>query len=180
MNCETFVYSPCVGIKFTGISTPVAGVSWELTKTDKDVAQQVVTFLEDRRLLFGERHMEDELLCYRSAGAIRAFLTEQMQGLKKGSPLRYSLGKMRAACRKFMDRGEPGGRGFERRFEYGPDSFGYALGDLRTAIGLQLAVILSQFSLEAEEDLLQILPPDDQEDQDDISEWVPGFDPHGE
>lgn len=163
-----------MGIKFTGISTPVAGLSWELTKTDKEVAQQVVTFLEDRRVLFGDRHMEDELLCYRSAGAIRAFLTEQMQILKKNSPLRHSLGMMRAACRVFMDRGEPGGSGFERRFAYGPDGFGYALGDMRTAIGVQLAVILSQFPLEVEESLLRILPPEDRE-QDDIGEWMPGF-----
>ena len=170
-------YSASVGIKFTGFSTPVAGVSWELTKSEKEVARQVVTFLEDRRLLFGERHMEDELQCYRSAGAIRAFLTDQMQALKETSPLRYSLGMMRGACRRFMDRGEPGGRGFERRFAYGPDGFGYALGDLRTAIGVQLAVILSQFPMEVEDDLLRILPPDDQEENVDISEWLPGFDP---
>ncbi len=170
-------YSPPVGIKVTGFSTPVAGVSWELTKSEKEVAQHIVTFLEDRRLLFGERHMEDELLCYRSAGAIRAYLTEQMQGLKDASPLRHSLGMMRAACRQFMDRGEPGGRGFERHFAYGPDGFGYALGDLRTAIGLQLAAILSQFPMEVEEGLLRILPPRDEEEDADISDWIPGFAP---
>lgn len=166
-----------MGIKFTGISTPVAGLSWELTKTDKEVAQHVVTFLEDRRLLFGERHLEDELLCYRSAGAIRAYLTEQMQGLKQVSPLRHSLGMMRGACRRFMDRGEPGGRGFERRFASGADGFGYALGDMRTAIGVQLAAILSQFPMEVEDSLLQILPPNDQEDIADLSVWMPGFVP---
>ena len=47
-------YSLLVGIKVTGFSTPVAGVSWELTKSEKEVAQHIVTFLEDRRLLFGE------------------------------------------------------------------------------------------------------------------------------
>lgn len=173
-------YSAHVGFRLTGFSTPVAGLSWELTKTDKQVAQQVVTFLEDRRLLFGERHMEDELLCYRSAGAIRAYLTDQMQVLKEASPLRHSLGMMRAACRRFMDRGEPGGMGFERRHVYGPDGFGYALGDLRTAIGVQLAAILSQFPMKVEAGLMQILPPEDMEDESP-SGWIPGFDePQGQ
>lgn len=82
---------------------------------------------------------------------------------------------MRAACRLFMDRGEPGGRGFDRRHAYGPDRFGYALGDLRTAIGMQLAVILSQFPMEVEPGLAQILPPQDRDEDLDPSGWFPGF-----
>lgn len=81
-----------MGIKFTGFSTPVAGLSWELTTTDKQIAQQVVTFLEDRRLLFGERHLEDEFECYRSAGAIRAYLTDRMQVFEGIQPAEALVG----------------------------------------------------------------------------------------
>lgn len=75
----------------------------------------------------------------------------------------------------FHGPGRARGMGFERRHAYGPDGFGYALGDLRTAIGVQLAAILSQFPMKVEAGLLQILPPEDLEDESP-SGWIPGFD----
>lgn len=46
-----------------------ATLTWAKTPGDEAVARAVVTFLEDRRVLFGDRHMEDELHCVRSSVA---------------------------------------------------------------------------------------------------------------
>ena len=65
-----------MGIRVTGVDLPFigGGASWEYTESDKKIARAVVTFLEDRRVLFGDRHCEDERYCIHSAIAIRAFL----------------------------------------------------------------------------------------------------------
>ena len=57
----------------TGVGGFGFSVNWEKVPGDKEVARRVVTFLEDRRLLFGERHREDELHCVLSATEIRKF-----------------------------------------------------------------------------------------------------------
>ena len=43
----------------TGIGGFGFSVNWEKVPGDEEVARQVITFLEDRRLLFGKRHGED-------------------------------------------------------------------------------------------------------------------------
>lgn len=160
----------------TGFSTPFFGVQWEKTKRDKTVASHLVTFLEDRRVLFGERHCEDERHCIMSALQIRAFLTEQITEAKPGRELEASLRAMRAACRRFLDRGGPDGRDFQRgRFAgYETDPFSLALGDMRTTVGHQLALILSQYPMPVEPDLQSILPPSDEPEQE--LGWLPGVD----
>lgn len=160
----------------TGFSTPFGGVQWEKTKGDKAVASHVVTFLEDRRVLFGERHDEDEGHCIMSALEIRAFLTKQITDAKPGRELEASLRAMRAACRRFLDRGGPDGRDFQRgRFNgYETDPFSLALGDMRTTVGHQLALILSQYPMSVEPDLRGILPQGDEPEQD--LSWLPGID----
>jgi hypothetical protein len=78
----------------------------------KEVARRVVTFLEDRRLLFGKRHAEDELECVHSAVMSRAFLTEEPTKAKAGKSLSDSLRAMRAAFRQFVDAAGPNARNF--------------------------------------------------------------------
>ncbi len=80
---------------------------------------------------------------------------------------------MRAACRQFVERGGIDGRAFAQQRGFGVDPFSVALGDLRTTIGWQLDLVLSQYPMDVEPDLLNILPPAD-EDEQDLS-WLPGF-----
>jgi len=47
--------------RLTGLSLPWLGAQWERVPGDKEVAKQTITFLENRRVLFGERHYEDAL-----------------------------------------------------------------------------------------------------------------------
>lgn len=157
----------------TGVSAFGFGVEWEKTEGDRQIARAVVTYLEDRRLLFGERHVEDERHCVLSALDIRVFLTEQITRSKPGKDLEACLRAMRAACRQFVERGGPDGQSFSYHRGFGVDPFSIALGDLRTTVGWQLALILDQYPMDVEPDLAGILPPADNDAQD--LSWLPGL-----
>ncbi|MFB9832670.1 DUF6650 family protein [Actinoallomurus acaciae] len=159
--------------RLTGISTSFGGLQWETVEGDKDVARQAIIFLEDRRLLFGERYVEDEMHCVTSALQIRAFLTQQIEAARPGKTLEGVLRSMRAACRQFVDRAGPEAANFRHRDPnpHTVDPLSLALGDLRTVMGLAIATMAEKFDLPVEEDLAAILPPTDDGD----SSWIPGF-----
>jgi len=160
-------------IRVTGISGPFGGIQWETVEGDKNVARRVINFLEDRRLLFGDRHFEDYMHCVRSAIEIRAMLTNEISASRPGRTLEQCLRVIRAACRKFVDAAGPNARNFDYVLApYEAGVFGLALGDLRTSIGLQIALIAEKFDLPVEEDLARILPP-----VEDDPSFIPGFDP---
>jgi hypothetical protein len=96
-----------VGYDVTGFSTPFVGVQWTKTARDKDIARAVVVFLEDRRVLFAHRHVEDEQHCVESVLQIRTFLTEQIMQAKPGKDLKLALRHMRSACRRFLEAAGP-------------------------------------------------------------------------
>jgi hypothetical protein len=54
------------------------------------------------------------------------------------------------------------------------DPFSLALGELRSLVGVHLAMIAGQYGIEVEPGLAQILPPDALADDD--PSFVPGFD----
>jgi len=87
-------------------------VQWEFVPGDKELARQAIIFLENRRLLFGIRHMEDEMECVLSAIAIRNRLTDLIPTAQAGGGLESSLRAMRAACLRFVDAAGPGARNF--------------------------------------------------------------------
>jgi hypothetical protein len=148
--------------RLTGLTLPWLGASWETIPGDKEVAKETIVFLENKRLLFGERHKEDQMECVRSANEIRHFLTPRISKAH-GKDLVESLRAMRAAARKFVDAAGPNADNFRPGWQ--PDNaFGLALGDLRTLMGVQIARMATQFNLAVEEDLMRILPPVDQDD----------------
>jgi hypothetical protein len=104
-----------------------------------EVAEQTITILENRRVLFGERHVEDHHYCLSSVNEIRHVLTAQINAART-EDLRASLRAMRAACRKFVDAAGPEARNFEPGWP-SSNAFGLALGDLRTLMGVQIARI---------------------------------------
>jgi hypothetical protein len=161
-----------MGYEVTGVGAFGFSVNWEKSKGDKAIAVAVITFLEDRRLLFGERHVEDEMHCVMSAIEIRSFLTEQITIAKPGKSLAASVRAIRMACRRFVEKAGPNAEYF-RANSWGPHPsphFAIALGDLRTFVGLHVALIASQYKIEVEEDLRSILPSL-VDDVDDDSGW---------
>ena len=101
------------GLRSAGsVSSPWVGVRWTRTAGDKKTARRIVVFLEARRVLFADRHLEDERLCVESVLQIRQFLTEQIADCRPGRELEQTLRWMRNACRTFLDRAGPQGRHF--------------------------------------------------------------------
>jgi len=158
----------------TGAGAFGFSLNWEKVAGDEEVARRVVTFLEDRRLLFGERHFEDELDCVRSAIEIRRFLTAELANARPGRSLAESLRAMRSAMRAFVDAAGPDAHYFRDRNWMHTDRFSLALGELRALVGLQLAVIAGQYGIEVEDDLARILPPEAPADND--PPILPGWD----
>lgn len=167
-----------MGIRVSGgsISLLGFGIKWDLTESDKKVARAVLAFMEDRRLLFGNRHDEDEGHSVASALDCRTFLTAQIPMTTPGKPLEATLKAMRASFRQFVELGGPSGSKFWQqghgRTGYGIDPYSLALGDLRSQIGEQIARIAWRYDLEIDEELARILPPNDDNDPT----WLPGFD----
>jgi hypothetical protein len=95
----------------TGIGAFGFSLNWDKVPGDEEVARRVVTFLEDRRLLFGKRHTEDELECVHSAIMSRAFLTDELQRRRQINHSRIACA-MRAAFRQFGDAAGPNARNF--------------------------------------------------------------------
>ena len=155
----------------TGIGGFGFSVNWEKVPGDEDVARRVIIFLEDRRLLFGKRHSEDELLCVHSAIEIRRFLTEELGRAKAGSSLAQSIAVIRGAMRAFVSAAGLDACNF--RYHHGAmtDEFSLALGELRSRVGMQVALIADKYSIEVEPDLAQILPPP----PDNDPSFIPGF-----
>jgi hypothetical protein len=157
--------------RLTGAGAWGFSVNWEKVAGDEQIAQKVITFLEDKRLLFGHiSHMGHENYYLRSANETRHFLTSELFQAEAGKSLATSIKAIRAAMRRFVDAAGPGGRNFMDVGE-GRDQLSLALGELRSSVGLQVALIAGHYGLEVEDDLAQILPPV----PDDDPSVVPGF-----
>ncbi|MDD5701304.1 MAG: DUF6650 family protein [bacterium] len=153
--------------RLTGISTPVFGVSWNPTSTERDIAKDVVTYLEDRRVLYVPSEMEQPHHCVMSILEIRKYLTDAISKLEQDSELAKSLRALRAACRKFLELTDSRNGDIVR---YGAHSghwaswqFNGALGELRGVFGIHIAKIAAAYGLNVENDLSLILPREDVE-----------------
>lgn len=158
-------------VRPTGFSLPTGfGFQWEYVESDKDVARTAVVYLEDRRLLFGERHLEDEYECLMSALDIRKRLTELIPAASPDGGVERSLRAIRAACTQFVNKAGRNAENFRGFHGAGTNPFGLAIGELRSLVGIQVEVLVRRYDFEVEEELLSIFPPPDQ----NLS-WLPGF-----
>jgi len=155
-----------IAARLTGISTPLGGVSWQATETETAAARRVISFLEDRRVLYAPDELEVPAHCVHSVLEIRRFLTMELGKLDNGSVLAASLRAMRAACRKFLER--VGVDGDDRAVLYANRpghwaswTFYGALGEMRGTFGVHLARIAAEFKLDIEDSLAAILPEAD-------------------
>ncbi|HLI08611.1 MAG TPA: DUF6650 family protein [Ktedonobacteraceae bacterium] len=147
-----------IASKITGFSTPVFGIQWEPPRKEREIAKSVVTFLEDRRVLYNPTELELPQHCISSAVEIRHFLTEKMNELDQNCELAKNLRVMRAACRKFLDSAQQ----LEvRHFSHGSYQswvFYSSLGEMRGVFGMCLSQILLSYGLDIEKGLASILP----------------------
>lgn len=148
-----------IASRVTGLSCPIFGVSWTPPEPDRKIAQRVMTFLEDRRVLYSPSEVEVPAHCVDSVLQIRHYLTHELQSIERVSPLSAALRALRAACRKFLEAVGPMGH------RYGVIGNGYqdwvfigALGELRGTFGVHLATVATSYGLDLEDELAAILP----------------------
>jgi hypothetical protein len=153
--------------RLTGISTPFGGLSWEVSELEISVARRVITFLEDRRVLYAPDQLELPNHCVQSVLDIRHFLSNELGKLDTGSELAANLRAMRAGCRKFLDRVGVNGQDVilyaNHRNHWASWTFYSALGEMRSTFGVHLARIAAHFKLDIEDGLASILPALDEE-----------------
>ena len=148
--------------RLTGISCPVFGVQWNPPEADVVVARRLISYLEDRRVLYNPNELEVPAHCVESVLDMRRFLTHELGHGSLATEFDASLRAMRLACRKFLDAVQhDNGRvityGFERG-HYASWFFLSALGELRGVFGIHLTRIAAQHGLDVEEPLASILP----------------------
>ncbi|WP_449412073.1 DUF6650 family protein [Pandoraea soli] len=157
--------------RLTGISTPIFGVSWNPPETERAVAQRVIAFLEDRRVLYSPSEVEVPEHCVHSIIEIRHSMTRELGALDRKSSIAQSLSSMRAACRKFLETVQADERRFIQfgatRGHYASWVFISALGELRGVFGIYLAALALAYGLDVEAPLAAILPPDTGGDETD-------------
>lgn len=89
--------------KITGVSIPMFGLSWNPSTLEVDVAEKLVTFLEDRRVLYTFPPFEVFYATVNSVREIRSRLGESLESLKRSSELTILVREMQTACREFLD-----------------------------------------------------------------------------
>ena len=153
--------------RLNGIGTPVGGVSWTPPQSDVEVAQRVLVFLEDRRVLYSPYEVEMPQHCVASVAEIRQFLTEQLMTGGIADELVGALRGMRAACREFMETISEQ-VAMEREFHLGNFLsgsggwiFNQALGKLRGVFGVQIAQMAVRYGVDVPDELVPSLPAED-------------------
>lgn len=154
--------------RLTGISTPFFGASWKPPELDVDVANELITFLEDRRMLYVPHAWESGAYVVSSVMETRAELTKFLARVDRESPLGESMRTMRAACRKFLTQSGPPGistRALASEVAQFSDpivrwNLAADLGELRGVFGIHIARISAAYGIDVEEDLAAILPED--------------------
>lgn len=155
--------------RINGISTPFGGVSWVPAVADRDVARKVITFVEDRRVLFSTYSDEVPAECVRSVDEIRKFLTETIGQGQIADRLEEPLRAARRYCRQFISRvgGSEADVPLDHRdrhlyrdghWHMHDYYFGQALGELRAGVCLQIARIAVAHDLNVEDELANVLP----------------------
>jgi hypothetical protein len=153
--------------RMTGFSTPIFGVQWTPAQLDRDVANGVIVFLEDRRVLYAPYEVEMPDYCVQSVLQMREFLTDQLIRGGIANELTDSLKAMRTACRKFIETVGTR-RGSEIVLPSHMDMFGgasswefnQALGELRGVIGLHVGQVAVRYGIDVPDQLASILPLD--------------------
>lgn len=163
-SCNVMKFTDVVK-RITGISTPIFGISWNPENTERDIARQVLSYLEDRRVLYVPSEMECPDHCVKSVLQMRQFLTSKIGKVPETSELSKSLRSMRAACRKFLSQVDDP---FRDIIKFGAHvghfaswEFNGALGELRGVFGIHIARIAVAYGIDIEEDLASIVPEED-------------------
>lgn len=151
--------------RITGFSVPIFGIQWSPPEAERAVAKRVLTFLEDRRVLYVPSEMEVPEHGVQSVLRIREFLTSELGRLTSDGQLADSLRAMRTASRKFLNavgaEDSPIVRHAFDRGHHASWEFNQALGEMRGVFGIYIAILAATHGLDIEDGLAAIVPGTD-------------------
>jgi len=144
-----------IASRFTGISIPVFGISWQPPEPERVIVRSLLVFLEDRRALYNPFAFEMEHQVTASVLEIRTMLTDAIQHLPESSEAIPRIRAMRAACREYLDKSND-----RDNFDWRHQGFLAHLGRLRTIFGYHIAQLAVIYGIDVEGELAKILPPE--------------------
>ena len=89
-------------VRLTGISTPVVGASWEYSVSEPDCADKLLTFLENRRVLYSHLSHKCPKGVIESVSKIRGEVQRLLEGIPRDSRLFELASPIRAATLDFL------------------------------------------------------------------------------
>ncbi|MGE4318639.1 MAG: DUF6650 family protein [Deferribacterales bacterium] len=145
--------------RLTGISFPFGGISWEKKKSERDYVKELLSFLEDRRVLYVPCEAEVPRYAYESVQEIRKFLTQYMINVGEKSYIYPHLKALRAECvRTIIALEKDGGWIISGNGLGNAIHLNSELGRLRGIFGVQLAILCNDLDVDISENLVTILP----------------------
>lgn len=129
------------------------GSSWEIDASERKAARQLLTFIEDRRVLFNPVDLEDQRHAEASITEIRGRCTDVISQVDDEASVGHAARAIREACRRFFDNRQGQVRG-------GPSErdFILALGELRGRVGQHILAIANDYEMKVEDQLAAVLP----------------------
>ena len=101
---KTLLHFKEIASRLNCVQIPIFGVQWTPAEPERKVVRDVLTFLEDRRVLYNPCAWEMEREVTDSVLRIRETLTQAIQRLGEASNAAPAMRAMRAACREYLDR----------------------------------------------------------------------------
>lgn len=168
--------------RLTGFSTPFGGLEWEYVPPEtahydeeRNLVTTLLTFLENKRVLYGSYAEEQPEDVTRSVLEIRERLSMELEKIEGDAFLYDPIAAMRLACRKFLNSTQRLEISRETRDElylprrpYDRLDMHYlfsALGELRAIFGVHIAQLVVHYHIDIEADLASILPYPPEADQ---------------
>lgn len=150
--------------RITGISTPVLGLQWNAPVRNAEYARRIISFLEDRRVLYAPWNQEIVAFATGSIEEIRDRLTELLDECGNRPKLAKPLKTMRSACRDFLTATQEiqgyvvQEAVFQEKWDPAAKKYFVELSRLRTIFGISIADIVLEFHIEVAEELAAIIP----------------------
>jgi hypothetical protein len=88
--------------RLTGVSTPLAGVSWDWTSSERETLRRLFISMEGRRALWEPYILEVTPYVTDSVLHLREEFTAALQQLPERSDAAHELRLMRDACNKYL------------------------------------------------------------------------------
>lgn len=128
-------------------------VDFAYLQNNRHIAERLLVFLEDRRLLRERDILEDYVYCRKSADALRQVLGNEMLLVHDGGVLLDVLRDLRRACTNFVSAAGPKSQSFKD-----DDSlFRYHLEMLREVFGQRVRLVVEIFGLSPSPEIKQII-----------------------